>query len=168
MFLTAYFALHEVGRMRRGERSLIHAAAGGVGQAAVQLAQRAGVEIFATAGRAREAGIFESHWESGTLCIPARLLLQTRSCARRLAKASIWFLTLSLARRFPKVSSCWREGGRFLEIGKAEIWDEKRVAAINSKAAYHAVDLAQLIQSDPAALRRMFVSARGGNRRRRA
>ena len=50
VFLTAHFALHEVGRMRRGERLLIHAAAGGVGQAAVQLAQRAGVEIFATAG----------------------------------------------------------------------------------------------------------------------
>ena len=59
VFLTAHFALHEVGRMRRGERLLIHAAAGGVGQAAVQLAQRAGVEIFATAGTPREAGIFK-------------------------------------------------------------------------------------------------------------
>ena len=56
----------------------------------------------------------------------------------------------------PKSLELLRGGGRFLEIGKAEIWDEKRVAEINSKAAYHAIDLAQLIQSDPAALRRMF------------
>ena len=36
--------------LKRGERVLIHAAAGGVGLAAVQIAQRAGAEIFATAG----------------------------------------------------------------------------------------------------------------------
>src|SRR5262249_42111255 len=49
-FLTAHFALNHVGRMRAGERVLIHAAAGGVGLAAVRLAQLAGAEIFATAG----------------------------------------------------------------------------------------------------------------------
>ena len=56
----------------------------------------------------------------------------------------------------PKSLELLREGGRFLEIGKAEIWDEKRVGAVNPKAAYHAIDLAKIIESDPAALRRMF------------
>jgi NADPH:quinone reductase-like Zn-dependent oxidoreductase len=49
-FLTAYYALHYLGRLGQGDRLLIHAAAGGVGQAAVQLARQAGAEIFATAG----------------------------------------------------------------------------------------------------------------------
>jgi hypothetical protein len=49
-FLTAYYALHEVGRIQTDERILIHSASGGTGLAAVQLAQRAGAEIFATAG----------------------------------------------------------------------------------------------------------------------
>jgi hypothetical protein len=49
-FLTAGYALEHIGRLCKGERILIHAAAGGVGLAAVQLAQRAGAEIFATAG----------------------------------------------------------------------------------------------------------------------
>ena len=49
-FVTAYYALCTLGRISAGDRVLIHAAAGGVGLAAVQLAQRAGAEIFATAG----------------------------------------------------------------------------------------------------------------------
>ncbi len=49
-FLTAYYALHYLGRIQKGDRVLIHSATGGVGQAAVQIAQWAGAEIFATAG----------------------------------------------------------------------------------------------------------------------
>src|SRR4029078_5688582 len=49
-FLTAYHFLHHLAKLSRGERVLIHAAAGGVGLAAVQLAQQAGAEVFATAG----------------------------------------------------------------------------------------------------------------------
>src|SRR5690606_34959477 len=46
----AAFCLEHVARLQSGERVLIHAAAGGVGLAAVRLAQRAGAEVFATAG----------------------------------------------------------------------------------------------------------------------
>ncbi len=49
-FTTAWYAIHTLGRLRAAERILIHSAASGVGLAAVQLAQRAGAEIFATAG----------------------------------------------------------------------------------------------------------------------
>ena len=49
-FLTAGHALNELGRLQKGERVLIHAATGGVGLAAIQIARLAGAEIFATAG----------------------------------------------------------------------------------------------------------------------
>src|SRR5207248_9230824 len=49
-FLTAHLALFETGRLQTGERILIHAAAGGVGLAAVQLAMARGAQVFATAG----------------------------------------------------------------------------------------------------------------------
>ena len=49
-FVTAHYALIELGRLGAGERVLIHSASGGVGLAAVQVAQQAGAEIFATAG----------------------------------------------------------------------------------------------------------------------
>src|SRR5262249_12166788 len=48
-FLTAHYALHHLARIGPGDRVLIHCAAGGVGQAAVQLARRAGAAVYATA-----------------------------------------------------------------------------------------------------------------------
>jgi NADPH2:quinone reductase len=49
-FHLSWFALFERGRLARGESVLIHAAAGGIGSAAVQLARHAGARVFATAG----------------------------------------------------------------------------------------------------------------------
>ena len=49
VFFTAYHALLRLAQLKAGERVLIHAAAGGVGLAAVQLAQMVGAEVFATA-----------------------------------------------------------------------------------------------------------------------
>ena len=47
--LTAYQALHEVGRIRRGDRVLIQAAGGGVGHVAVQIAKAHGAHVVGTA-----------------------------------------------------------------------------------------------------------------------
>ncbi len=62
VFLTAHHLVHWVGRLRPGERVLLHQAAGGVGTAAVQLIREAGGEIFGTASkqkheRLREMGV---------------------------------------------------------------------------------------------------------------
>ncbi len=51
VFLTAHYALNELAKIQEGERILIHAATGGVGLAAIQIARLKGAEIFATAGR---------------------------------------------------------------------------------------------------------------------
>ena len=72
-FLTAWFALIERGRLRAGERVLIHAAAGGVGLAAVKIAQSCGAELFATAGTG-EKREFLAAWES---CMGRALVLST-------------------------------------------------------------------------------------------
>ena len=142
--------------MRRGERLLIHAAAGGVGQAAVQLAQRAGVEIFATAGTPKKREYLKS--------LGIRHVMHSRSVdfageiMRITGGEGVDLVLNSLTgAAIPKGLELLREGGRFLEIGKAEIWDENRVGAVNSKAAYYAIDLAKIIETDPATLRRMFV-----------
>ncbi len=52
-YLTAYQGLFYMANLRKGERFLVHAAAGGVGLAAIQLAQHIGAEIFATASAAK-------------------------------------------------------------------------------------------------------------------
>jgi NADPH2:quinone reductase len=53
-FLTAHHCLHEWGDLEADERVLVHAAAGGVGTAAVQLADAAGAEVFGTASTAEK------------------------------------------------------------------------------------------------------------------
>lgn len=50
VYQTAYFALHRRARVQEGETVLVHAGAGGVGSAAIQLARAAGARVFATAG----------------------------------------------------------------------------------------------------------------------
>ena len=60
VFLTAYYGLYHLAKLKAGDRVLIHAAAGGVGLSAVQLAQQAGAEIFATAGSPEKRAYLES------------------------------------------------------------------------------------------------------------
>ena len=50
VFSTAKYSLIDQGRLQSDERVLIHAAAGGVGQAAILIAQMVGAEVFATVG----------------------------------------------------------------------------------------------------------------------
>lgn len=50
VFATAYFAFYQNGRLKAGDTVLIHSAAGGLGQAAIQLAQKIGAIIYCTVG----------------------------------------------------------------------------------------------------------------------
>ncbi len=56
-YATAYAALVVMGGLKEGERVLIHAAAGGVGTAATQLARGIGAEIFGTASASKHEAI---------------------------------------------------------------------------------------------------------------
>nr|POE77902.1 reducing polyketide synthase fub1 [Quercus suber] len=50
VYATAYYCLAEIARLRKGESILIHSAAGGTGQASIQIAQHFGAEIYVTVG----------------------------------------------------------------------------------------------------------------------
>jgi NADPH2:quinone reductase len=56
-YQTAYFALHRRANLKEGETVLVHAGAGGVGSAAVQLANAAGARVFSTAGGSEKVEI---------------------------------------------------------------------------------------------------------------
>ena len=58
-YATAYAALVIMGGLREGERVLIHAAAGGVGISATQIARSSGAEIFGTASASKHDAIRE-------------------------------------------------------------------------------------------------------------
>lgn len=59
--LTAYHGLIRLANLREGERLLVHAAAGGVGLATVQMARALGAEVFATAGTEEKVNLVRSH-----------------------------------------------------------------------------------------------------------
>ena len=155
-FLTAHYALHVVGKIKAGERVLLHAAAGGVGMAAVQLAQRAGAEIFATAGSAEKRALLKSlgvkHvMNSRTLDFAKEVLAITNG-------EGLDLVLNSLTGEFiPQSLRLLRKNGRFLEIGKKEILSREQVAASNDQATYFAIDLAERLKAEPQAIRPFFV-----------
>jgi acyl transferase domain-containing protein len=156
-FLTASYALHEIARIAPGERVLIHAAAGGVGLAAVRLAQQAGAVIFATAGSPEKRKFLE---ESG---VPRVLNSRSVAFADDVMAATggegIDIVLNSLTgESIAKSLSLLRAGGRFVEIGKAEIWTAERVAAVNPRATYCTVDLSEKLHQRPEDIRPSFTA----------
>ena len=147
IFLTAAHALEELAGLRAGERVLIHAAAGGVGQAAIQLARRAGAEIYATASPGKWAvlrGLGVAH------VMDSRRLDFADEIRRLTAGAGVDVVLNSLSGEFTTRSlELLRPGGRFLEIGVTDLRTPEQVAALAPGAAYHAIDLARLYQDEP-------------------
>jgi acyl transferase domain-containing protein/SAM-dependent methyltransferase len=64
VYATVVYSLREAGRLARGETILIHAAAGGVGQAAIRYAQHLGAEIFATVSTVEKRDVSGRLWQA--------------------------------------------------------------------------------------------------------
>jgi acyl transferase domain-containing protein/NADPH:quinone reductase-like Zn-dependent oxidoreductase len=148
-YLTAEFCLGHLAKLSRDESVLIHAAAGGVGMAAVRLAQRAGAKIFATAG---------APWK--------RELLAAMGVTDVFDSRSPGFADEILARTGGRgvdvvvnalsgelIDASFRalaHGGRFVEIGKRGIWSPQAVAALGRNIKYFIVDWGDTAAQDPA------------------
>ena len=141
-FLTAEYALTHLARMSAGDRVLIHAAAGGVGLAAVQLAQRAGAEIYATVGSPAKRAYLLSL--GVTRILNSRSLQFADDLKALTGGEGVDIVLNSLAGDFIERSlSVLRKGGRFLELGKSGIWTPERVAQTRPDVAYHAIYLGE-------------------------
>ena len=127
--------------LKAGERVLVHAATGGVGMAAVQIAKYLGAEVFATASPGkwdtlRALGVEESHIASSrTLEFKERFLGQTDG-------SGVDVVLDSLAGEFVDASlGLLVNGGRFIEMGKADVRDPEGVAEECPGVSYRAFDL---------------------------
>jgi NADPH:quinone reductase-like Zn-dependent oxidoreductase/acyl carrier protein len=154
-FLTARYTLEHLAKIRRGDRVLIHAASGGVGLAAVQVAQRAGAEIFATAGSDRKREFLRQ------LGVPhildSRSLNFSREVLELTGERGVDIVLNALAGDFIAASfAALAPGGRFLEIGKRGIWTAQQVAELGKNIDYHIVDLGQTAIEDPELLGRLL------------
>jgi len=154
VFLTAYYALHHLGRLGKGERILIHAAAGGVGLAAVQLAQRVGAEIFATAGSPEKREFLRSL--GVTHVMDSRSLDFADAVLDYTDGKGVDVVLNSLAGdAIPKSLSVLGAYGRFLEIGKRDIYQNSKLGLrpFRNNLSFFAIDLGRLFQERPAVAR---------------
>ncbi|ATL88527.1 type I modular polyketide synthase [Streptomyces malaysiensis subsp. malaysiensis] len=137
VFATAYYGLVDLAGLRAGESVLIHAATGGVGMAATQIARHLGAEIYGTAGIAkqhvlRDAGLGDDRIaDSRTTGFREtfRDSTQGRGVDVVLNSLSGDFVDASL--------DVLAEGGRFIEMGKTDIRDAEQI----THATYRAFDL---------------------------
>ncbi|MEU6479268.1 SDR family NAD(P)-dependent oxidoreductase [Streptomyces sp. NPDC047017] len=141
VYLTAYYALVDLAGLGAGESVLVHAAAGGVGTAAVQLARHLGAEVYGTASPAkwdavRALGVDEDRIaNSRTLEFEQHFLEATGG-------RGMDVVLDSLAREFVDASlRLLPRGGRFVEMGKTDIRDAATVAAEHPGVAYRAFDV---------------------------
>ncbi|MFD0296795.1 SDR family NAD(P)-dependent oxidoreductase [Streptomyces sp. NPDC127118] len=153
---TAYYALVELARIRPGETLLLHAAAGGVGLAALQLARHLGAEVYGTASPGkwdalRAAGLDGTHIASSrTLDFEPQFLEATEG-------RGVDVVLDCLAREFVDASLRLQpHGGRFIEMGKTDIREPREVAAAHPGVEYQAFDLVTVAQEDPDLFRRML------------
>uniref|UniRef100_UPI0005783F66 type I polyketide synthase n=1 Tax=Mycobacterium avium TaxID=1764 RepID=UPI0005783F66 len=141
VFTTAYMAFIHLADVKPGQRVLVHAAAGGVGMAAVQLARHLGLEVFATASRGkwdtlRAMGFDDDHiGDSRTLDFEDKFRSATGGAGMDVVLDSLAgeFVNASLRLVAP--------GGVFLEMGKTDIRDPGVVVREYPGVRYRAFDL---------------------------
>lgn len=156
-YMTAFYGLLEIGRLREGERVLVHLASGGVGQAAVALARMVGAEVFATAGDEEKRAFLRGQ---GIACaLDSRSLDFADEILAATGGAGVDVVLNSLAgealRRSWDVLAPY---GRFIEIGKRDIENDSALGMrrFDENRTFAAVDVDRLMRERPKVFRRIF------------
>jgi acyl transferase domain-containing protein len=146
--MTASYALETLAKLRPSDRVLIHAAAGGVGMAAVQLAQRIGAEIYCTA--------HPDKWPA-LQAMGVTRLWSSRDVefARETSGMDVVLNSLGGPAIEASLRAC-ATGARFIEIGKKDIWPAERVAAMRPDVEYHAFTFSEVADEQPELVERLL------------
>ena len=158
-FLTAHHALITIGRLCEGESVLIHAGAGGVGLAALQVAQTLGAEVFATAGNPIKRSLLHE------LGVPQQNILDSRDIGSlhqlrsRPSGQGVDVILNSLPGDWIEASlNVLAAHGRFLEIGKIDIYQDRPLGLrpFQDNLTYSAIDLDRFLRERPEQVRCLF------------
>ena len=144
-YVAAYVSLYDTARLQKGESVLIHAATGGVGQAAVMMAQRVCAEVFVTVGTdekrefvKKHYGIQEDHiFSSRDVSFAAGVMSMTKG-------RGVDVVLNSLAGTLLQESfNCLAPFGRFVEIGKRDLEQNSSLAmeAFTRAVSYTSIDV---------------------------
>ncbi|KAJ5369424.1 hypothetical protein N7509_014036 [Penicillium cosmopolitanum] len=149
-FITAYYALAYLGRLASGESVLIHSAAGGVGMAAIQVAKHIGARVYATAGsparraRVAEMGV-EAVFDSRSVTFHDQVKAATGGQGVDVVLNSLTGIM------FSQSVACLAPFGRFLEIGKTDIYRNMRLGLeqFGQNISFFAIDVDRLATQKP-------------------
>ena len=147
-FCTAYYSLFNLAHLQEGEVILIHSGAGGVGQAAIQLAKLLKANVFTTVGTDEKKkflmdtyGIPEDHIFSSRNTSFARVLMRMTN--------GVDVVLNSLSGQGMEASwSCLRRFGRFIELGKADINSHRGLpmSPFSQNVTFASVDLGLIME----------------------
>ncbi|MCQ8195467.1 type I polyketide synthase [Streptomyces rugosispiralis] len=134
-YLTALYALRDLGHVQPGETVLVHAAAGGVGMAAVHLAHHFGATVLATAHPAKHHTL-----ERVGVAEERRASSRDLAYARTFPSADLVLNSLT-GEHIDASLGLLNPGGRFIEMGRTDIRDAAEVGAAHPDRTYRAFDL---------------------------
>ncbi|MCG6495747.1 type I polyketide synthase, partial [Kitasatospora sp. A2-31] len=141
VYLTAYYGLVDLAGLQVGERVLVHAAAGGVGMAAVQLARHLGAEVFATASAHKWDAVRALGVADGRIASSRDLDFRDAFLAAT-DGAGVDVVLNALAGEYVDTTlELLPGGGRFIEMGKTDIRDPEVVGTAHPGVRYQAFDL---------------------------
>ncbi|AQS72435.1 type I polyketide synthase [Streptomyces pactum] len=146
VFFTAHHALERLARLQRDETVLIHGAAGGVGLAALQLAQSRGARVIATAGTPAKRDLLRMLGVSHVL--NSRTLGFGQRVSQLTGGQGVDVVLNSLAgEAITRSLECLRPGGRFLELGKRDIYASTPLGLrpFKNNIAFYGIDAHQMI-----------------------
>lgn len=124
VYATAYYGLYDLAQLQHGESMLIHWGAGGVGQAAIQLAKLKGAEVFATVGSLEKRDLVaEKYGISHNHIFSSRDLSFAQGIKRMTNDRGVDVVLNSMSGQGLRASwDCIAPFGRFIEIGKVDIY----------------------------------------------
>ncbi|KAL4864241.1 hypothetical protein BDV12DRAFT_205831 [Aspergillus spectabilis] len=159
VFLTAFYALVYIANIQPGESILIHSAAGGTGQAAIQIARMLSAEIYATVGSEDKKALLMDRYQ-----IPADRIFDSRNASfakgirRATAGNGVNVILNSLSGDLLVESwQCVAPFGRFLELGKKDILSNGNLPMrpFARNVSFQAVDLHGARKDCPSLLQRL-------------
>lgn len=149
--LTARLAF-DWARLKPGDRVLIHAASGGVGLAAIQMAQRHGAIVFATASTYKRATLrklgVEYVYDSRSTDFADQILADTGGLG-----VDVVLNSLTNEGFIDATVRATAQNGRFAEIAKRDIWTPEQMAALRPDIAYEIVALDTVTFQEPERIR---------------
>ena len=160
VYATVYYAMVHLANIQRGESVLIHSAAGGVGQAAVMLAQHLGAIIFVTVGsNEKKELMFRKYGIPKENIFSSRNLSFSSGVQRLTAGKGVDVILNSMSGEgLHETWKCVAKMGRFIEIGKRDILSNARLdmAPFNRNVTFTSVDLGVVLEHDPGLVQYML------------